>query len=948
VRLADVDEGGALVRRRLPLAELDLAGGPESPWRRVEESFVVRRLLSVDGDHLEVTHEALLTGWPRLARWLEEDAVGRAVRRHLVPAARDWQERGRPTEELYRGARLAGALDWAADGEADPTPLEKEFLTASREHADAELRQAHQQIARARRARRRAQRLAAGLAAVLVVALVATLLAVLFQRAADMRAAEIERTSLIADANRLAALSGEAPALDVSLLLAVQATRLADTPQTADALLGSLLGHSRAVASVTAGQELEDSVLGGGGTLFLKGVESVFTWPVGSVAERQEVRPQQLLSWPGLGWFAGDASPVDDRLVAAGVAPGGDRQPHLWVRLVTADSGTDLLVAPGAAEGLPIGIAFTGDGRRVNVLVFLGPPDGAAGEPVTWAVTEIDVADGTSRATGISGTLPGPGGLLSSDVHADGRTAVVYDEGAVSRKATVVDLVDGHQVDLQIPARTVDSTGFRALRSGAAQLWADGAVTLYDADGRPVQHVDHRPGPVLDVVAAPDGAWAATVGGGGTVTLWDVDAATARWVPTESFAGHAGDIVEAQVTADGRLLVTRGADNRMILWDVTATAGFGASVADSGDRWFAGPPEVVEPDSLVVVPSRPVSSAAGGGDDLAATFLEPGTARVVEQVPVGTMEDPDLLHPSLAVSPDRRMVAISTGLSTTVLDTRTRAHLATIDLPPDGDLGSDGRQLPAAVVSCAAWTPDSSRLLLCAEGGADNGFGGHLVVVEPRTGSVDRQVALRGIAPEAAAISLDHRRLALAHIDAGLVMVLDARTLQPERVVEVIGSSTQDRGAATDIAFSPDGRRIAVTGESRDLYVVDTTTWTPSRDRIPVGSELLQVEWLADNRTVALGSADGTLSLFDTVRRQLRTPPVSVANDSRAAPVHLIPGIDDEVVAMSGDRPGRRWPVDRKVWLEQACAVAGRDLTRMEWTLFLPDHPYRPTCSDLM
>ena len=79
------------------------------------EAFVARRLLAVDGDRLEVAHEALLTAWPRLARWLEDDAAGRAVRRHLAPAALEWDRDGRPDDELYRGARLAAALDWAAE-----------------------------------------------------------------------------------------------------------------------------------------------------------------------------------------------------------------------------------------------------------------------------------------------------------------------------------------------------------------------------------------------------------------------------------------------------------------------------------------------------------------------------------------------------------------------------------------------------------------------------------------------------------------------------------------------------------------------------------------------------------------------------------------------------------------------------------------------------------------
>ena len=63
---------------------------------RVVEAFVRRRLLSVDRDRLEVAHEALLTAWPRLARWLDDDAAGRAVRRHLAPDG-PRVERARPS-----------------------------------------------------------------------------------------------------------------------------------------------------------------------------------------------------------------------------------------------------------------------------------------------------------------------------------------------------------------------------------------------------------------------------------------------------------------------------------------------------------------------------------------------------------------------------------------------------------------------------------------------------------------------------------------------------------------------------------------------------------------------------------------------------------------------------------------------------------------------------------
>ena len=159
VRLADTDDGGALVRRPLPLSELDMQDGTR---RTVVDAFVARRLLAVDGVVLDVAHEALLTSWPRLARWLEDDAAGRAVRRHLAPAAQEWQQHGEPGDELFRGARLSAALDWAADALDDLTPLERRFLDASKERADAELVEARDRLRREAVARRRTRRLARG------------------------------------------------------------------------------------------------------------------------------------------------------------------------------------------------------------------------------------------------------------------------------------------------------------------------------------------------------------------------------------------------------------------------------------------------------------------------------------------------------------------------------------------------------------------------------------------------------------------------------------------------------------------------------------------------------------------------------------------------------------------------------------------------------------------
>ena len=127
LRLAGEGEGDAVVRRRVGFDELPGQGVPE-----VLDALADDRLVTVSEGTVEVAHEALLREWPRLRGWLEDDAEGRRVQNALGTAARAWDAGGRDPGELYRGARLAAALDWAGDHEAELSPLERAFLDESR------------------------------------------------------------------------------------------------------------------------------------------------------------------------------------------------------------------------------------------------------------------------------------------------------------------------------------------------------------------------------------------------------------------------------------------------------------------------------------------------------------------------------------------------------------------------------------------------------------------------------------------------------------------------------------------------------------------------------------------------------------------------------------------------------------------------------------------------
>ena len=172
-----------------PLDELELERDEDAA--RALAVLTESRLLTVDEGAVEVAHEALLREWPRLRGWLEADAEGRRLHQHLIALPREWRDSGRDPAELYRGARLAAALDWAAEHDPELNELEREFLEASRVASEREAE-------RQRRTNRRLRTLLAGVGVLLTAAVVAGVIAVSERQGARSAAT-------VADAERLGA-----------------------------------------------------------------------------------------------------------------------------------------------------------------------------------------------------------------------------------------------------------------------------------------------------------------------------------------------------------------------------------------------------------------------------------------------------------------------------------------------------------------------------------------------------------------------------------------------------------------------------------------------------------------------------------------------------------------------------------------------------------------------
>ncbi len=123
-------------RALVDLAELRGASHDPDAAGALVDQLVRARLLVLSGDAdtptVELVHESLITRWPRLARWIDEEHDLAAFEAQLRAAARPWDERGRPSGLLWRDDALAEArLALTRLGDRALPPRERAFLDAA-------------------------------------------------------------------------------------------------------------------------------------------------------------------------------------------------------------------------------------------------------------------------------------------------------------------------------------------------------------------------------------------------------------------------------------------------------------------------------------------------------------------------------------------------------------------------------------------------------------------------------------------------------------------------------------------------------------------------------------------------------------------------------------------------------------------------------------------------
>ncbi|MDX3638995.1 helix-turn-helix domain-containing protein [Streptomyces sp. MB09-02B] len=813
-RLVVVADGAGATRRRTSRAALMAQLGDADGTAAALDAFVRARLITLDSDTVQITHEALLHAWPRLRDWIHADRAGLLLHQQLAHAAAEWERENRDPSALYRGTRLETVRTWAdeSDGRRRLGPGEEAFLRASQAEEDGRRRQAGRQI-------RLRQSLLATLAVLLGLAVTAGGLAYQ-QREGALDQERAARSQALAV--RSASLAGGRP--EASMLLAEEAYRADTTVEARGALLS------------TQAQPFS-ARLGG------------YRGPVNAVAFAPDDRTLATASSDGT--VIVRRATGDHRTLATFTVPGRVRS--------VAFSPDGRTVAATSTDG-PVTLWDVRDRRRTAALPAGTKGDRAVAFDPRGGTLAVGTADGavelwsTGRTPRRTATLTGHKGTLNALAYAPDGTKIVS-AGADrtvrlwdTDRARRLDVLEGHTDEVLGTAFSPDG---RQVVSGGI----DRTVRLWDVRGGEQTAAFTGSSDDINAVAyTPDGTAVIGAVGDGTTRLWDVRGGR----QTAVLAGHTDYVMGVAVTSDGTRLATAGFDQSVVLWDL---GGPVLTARPFTEVWQAA----YSPDGKLLATAdtdhtvrlwdvrthRLLKRLTGHAETVFSVAFSPDGRTLASASSDGTIRLWDVAgrkflatltgHTgevfSVVFAPNGRILA-SAGADRTIRlwDIASRRDIAVLEGHEDYAnavaFSPDGRTLASAGddLTVRLWDVASHRAL--AE------LTGH-------TGAV-RSVAF----------SPDGRTLASSGND-GAVRLWEVRTRRFEATL------TGHTGSARGLAFSPDGRMLASSGNDRTVRLWDMRARQPWATLSGHSNAVWGVDFAPDGRTVASSSTDGTVRLWD-------------------------------------------------------------------------------------
>jgi WD40 repeat protein len=189
------------------------------------------------------------------------------------------------------------------------------------------------------------------------------------------------------------------------------------------------------------------------------------------------------------------------------------------------------------------------------------------------------------------------------------------------------------------------------------------------------------------------------------------------------------------------------------------------------------------------------------------------------------------------------------------------------------------------------------------------------------------------------AFSPDRRRLAVAVAD-GRVLLIDPATGRMLRTIRPLEGAD---GGAVSVAFAPDGSLATGTWAGIVQFWNPVSGVTVGHPVLVASAPVSSIAFAPGaGRFATSGGSDGTLKLWFTSTLQQEGPSLDNEGGTWGNAVFTPDG--RWLVAIHSDGHGFLWPVSLGDWESHACAVAGRNMTREEWSRLVAGLSYRPIC----
>ncbi len=892
LRMITPGEAGNQDTRR-PVIRAELVTGQDGDFGPLLlERLAAARLIILDDDTADLAHEALLTAWPRLRGWVEEDRERLRVHRRLTEAATAWQDHARDPGTLYRGLQLANAREHLTERLDALTPEERAFLEAS--------------TAAHHRARRRSRLRTLFLSVVVTLALVAVSLAWQQKTASSRQQREAHARQMIGTAE---SLRQSDPRLAMQLSLA--AWRLADLPETRAALLTASRQPQQDTftdpdpASATMRWLSTD-----GRSLISAGASRITRWDLDS--------HRTISTAPGLGGRLPDAALVmgDVRWLPLVDRRAINSKVTLWDMTTGHHDPTPLDTTNLGVEVTRSGyqvIVYQADGSRYRVRVW----DLATRRKILQVSTSRKKSGpnhgGKVRMLGMA---LNQGGTVETDVpdatiSANSKVMALCVPGA---PVQLWNLDDGHR----ITAPWAPTLSARQCREERLFLAPDGRRLLLAEEGR--------------------------------VRLWHLPDGK------EAAALVAPGVDEVEFSQDGSFLATVGMDE-LLVWRLSKTDvplfrhplggefAFDLRIDPVAGRirYLFRTLNGSDFSTLITVRTLQLNAVFGsdGGDDLAtgATFSPDGRRLAITYNNRVELRD-GTSGQRLPGPPPLRCPATTPG---------TTGCSAIAAFRRDGRALAYSDVLQAPLRRAWVWDLDGQRVSATSPplkwGGGGLAFAGNRLLVSGVTLDEDAS-PLRTTTvwdPTKGRISAT-----VPVIGGGLAVDPTERLLVSSQghIADLAAGVPTRRegsfGAAGALAFSPDGRFLAVGKGGGQTALWDgkvrrhigTLTSTTS------AAAVTALAFSPDARMLAVGMTNGTIQLWDTETQQPMGAPIT-APGSMVSAMSLH---DNALYVASGRTPYQRFDLTPAAAATTICHRAGQGLTPETWATYFPGYPYQPTC----